>query len=690
MQLEDREKRIAIATDMATPLATSRVGSAVDAASDPQADAVLRRQAAMLREGERLGKFGTWTLNLDEAVPTWSDGLYAVFGRDSRSLPLTTEELIETVHPDDRERIASAIAQSRARRNGTDRLRFRIVRPDGLVRTVEMRTYIEPPASNGRPTHFVGIVQDVTEEEASRAALLQSEERFRTAVEHSAIGIALTSPDGHFIKVNPALCRITGYDDDELLRMSFLDISHPDDVAADLALNTRLMAGEIPSYEIEKRYIHKQGHVSWVAITRAAVRGPSGRPSYAVTQVQEVTERRRMRETAAFLREAAHVLASSLESQEVLRILARLAVPRVADACFVDLVSDNGDLERVNTVAADPVKEQALQTIAARYGAKRWLPEHPVIQVLRRGEPLLLPTIDDDFLARGAVDQAHLDLLRSWQPRSGMVLPLKARGVLIGVISFYASESGVRYTQTDLELALDLASAAALAIDNARLFSQAKAAARTRDDVLGFIAHDLRDPIASITLWATKLKEEGEADTVSEKVADAILGSTDVMKTLIDDLVDVTRLEVGHLALSAEAIAPAALLATARDRLEALARQKGVRLEFEHVDLPRVQADPARVHQIVSNLISNAIRFTPRGGLVTLRAQAIGENVVFSVKDTGIGIPASQLGHVFDRFWQAAHARKGGSGLGLTIVKGLVEAHGGRVWAESDVGRGST
>lgn len=650
---------------------------------------VLRRRDALLREGERLGRFGTWARNAGEERASWSDGLWTIFGLEPREQAPTAAEVFGLIHPDDRERVRRGYEEARARGSSPGPQRYRLVRPDGTMRLVETTTYVVPAAGTDHPAHFVGIVRDVTDESTTREALWQSEETFSAAVRYSAIGMAINARDGRFLRVNPALSQISGYSEAELLALHFHDITHPDDVPEDLALHERLMRGDIPSYELEKRYIHKNGHVIWVRITRAAVRDAAGNPAYAVTQIQDITARRRVRETGAFLREASHVLASSLDSDEVLQILARLALPRLADMCFVDLVVDGGQ-RRVVATAIDPTKEQTLHIIATRYGMGGWPQDHPVSQASRAGEPLVIESVTDDLLQRSAVDATHLALLRTLRTVSGMVLPLKARSRVIGWLSFYTSESGIRYTQTDAELALDLANAAALAIDNAKLYAEAQRLAQSRDEVLGFVAHDLRAPVASITAWATRLSESASLGEGADGALKAIVASAETMQRLIEDLLDITRIETGTLALAVEPIPPAALLTTTQEQFAATAESKGLRLEVAVDNVPRVNADPLRVQQVLSNLVSNALRFTRSGGSVTLSARSIDHEVVFSVADTGVGVPAQQLGHLFDRLWQSTHARNGGTGLGLAIVKGIVEAHGGRVWVESTAGRGST
>jgi signal transduction histidine kinase len=163
------------------------------------------------------------------------------------------------------------------------------------------------------------------------------------------------------------------------------------------------------------------------------------------------------------------------------------------------------------------------------------------------------------------------------------------------------------------------------------------------------------------------------------------------MNRLIQDLLDVKRMESGHLSIDTCPLPAATLLAEAADALRPLAVAAALELRLEpSPHLPRVSADRHRMHQVLSNLIGNAIKFTPRGGTITLRADVVAGELRVAVADSGPGIPAEQLPHIFGQFWQGARTDRRGIGLGLAIAKGIVEAHRGRIWVESTLGSGST
>jgi signal transduction histidine kinase len=272
------------------------------------------------------------------------------------------------------------------------------------------------------------------------------------------------------------------------------------------------------------------------------------------------------------------------------------------------------------------------------------------------------------------------------------VLPDRVIGVLeVGTFRRRA------FTPDDLSLLEELAARLALAVERDRLWegeraarAAAQAAVLQRDEVLAIVAHDLRNPLGRILMSVMLLRKTMPAGSDARPL-DVVQRAIQSMDRLIRDLLDVSRLEAGGLPLDRSAVAVDALLADLCEQFGELARSKRVRLEWSaERGLPPVLADRARLAQATSNLLDNAIRLTPAGGAVSLRAASSRDLVEFAVADTGPGIAAEQLPHLFDRFWQGTRERRGSAGLGLTIVKGIVEAHGGRVFVESTLGEGAT
>ncbi|MDF2697251.1 MAG: sensor hybrid histidine kinase [Labilithrix sp.] len=220
---------------------------------------------------------------------------------------------------------------------------------------------------------------------------------------------------------------------------------------------------------------------------------------------------------------------------------------------------------------------------------------------------------------------------------------------------------------------------------------EARSATRARDEMLAVVSHDLRNPLTSITLGAERLRG-AELDEALEKVVDIIFRGAKRMERLVGDLVDFEQIRLKRLRVLKRPLSTAALIAEVAELLEPIAREKSVRLEVAAGETVDVLCDRERILQVFSNLIGNAIKFSPEGRAVKVAGRRMGNVVRFEVTDNGPGMPADQLPHVFERYWQAETSRPAGVGLGLglAISKGIVEAHGGRIGVESESGKGST
>jgi signal transduction histidine kinase len=389
---------------------------------------------------------------------------------------------------------------------------------------------------------------------------------------------------------------------------------------------------------------------------------------------------------AEFLADASATLFSSLEYEKTIAAVVRAAAPPFADMCFLDQIGEDGRLHRTAIESAEAGKERGVDR-ARRFEAA-FDSKIPQAEALRTGESVLLT--DHDLAARDRVGNSELEELGI---ESVIAVPLVARGRRLGVLTFVAAASGRRSSASDLALAEEIGHRAAIAIDNAQLYEQAQSAIRARQDVLASVSHDLKNPLGAILMMAENLTEAGPTDdpVARKRGIHVIQRSAQRMNRLIADLLDVASIEAGHLAVETKPHCVGPLISEAIELHRAAAAQKGLQLEgvLPGAEL-EIDCDRGRVLQVFGNLIGNAIKFTGNGGSINVCAEPCGEETLFFVSDSGAGIAPDELSHVFDRFWQARSVARGGTGLGLTIAKGLVEAQGGRIWAESSVGRGAT
>ncbi len=394
-----------------------------------------------------------------------------------------------------------------------------------------------------------------------------------------------------------------------------------------------------------------------------------------------------------FLLEASAMLASSLDYEETLLRVARLAVPRIADWCAIELASAGGGTTAVEIAHVDPKKRDLAIALRQKYPtdpkATRGVPN-----VLRTGQPELYETVDPRMTAASARDPEHLDALQQLDARSAMVVPMIARGRTLGAISFIASESGRTYGARDLQLATDLAQRIAVAVDNARLFLEAKEAVRSRDDLLGIVSHDLRNPLAVVRMQCAEALDglpEGEVGERLRGELTVIDRSARRMERMIHDLLDFASIDAGALSIEPQAQGVLGVVQEAAESLKPVIGKRRLIVDLEEVNPEaQVRCDRGRVLQVFSNLLGNALKFTPEAGTITVGARPKDSDIEFWVKDTGCGIPETALPNIFEKYWQEHHKRRTGVGLGLFIARRLVEAHGGTIGVESKVNAGTT
>jgi signal transduction histidine kinase len=416
---------------------------------------------------------------------------------------------------------------------------------------------------------------------------------------------------------------------------------------------------------------------------------------------RDVTARRNADEAGHYLGEATAILASSLEYEATLASAARLVVPRLADWCSVDLVTDGGGIERVAVAHADPEKVRWAEEIHRRYPPR---PDAPtgVPSVIRTGQPEIAPEITDEMLRASIADPEYLALMRGIGLRSAMIVPLVAHGRTLGALSLIAAESGRRYGDADLQLALELARRAALAVDNARLHraseaarAQAEAANRSKTDFLAAMSHELRTPLNAIRGY-TDLLLLGVRGAVTDGQRDdleRIARSERHLSGIINDILNYARVEAGVVEYALRPVAVAEVFASVEPLVRPQLTARSLDFAVDAVGGLHVHADPEKVRQVLLNLLANAVKFTEPGGRVWLGAEALGRAVAMRVHDTGVGIPPDRRSAIFEPFVQVHRSLSTpveGTGLGLAISRDLARGMGGDLTVESTPGAGST
>jgi signal transduction histidine kinase/ActR/RegA family two-component response regulator len=437
----------------------------------------------------------------------------------------------------------------------------------------------------------------------------------------------------------------------------------------------------------------RQRSYHWHLIRTVSVKDTAGQVVRWFGTSTDIQEQKRAEQSARFLAEASAELAGVVDYESTLQKIANLAVPYFADWSAVDIVNSDGSLRRLAVAHQDPKKIAVVQELMRDYPPD---PRSPVgaFAVIRTGKPELVGEISDELLVREAKDDRHLRLIRSLGLKSYICVPLIASAETIGVLTFVTAESGRTYSADDLALSVELANRAGVAVENTRLYQALRDADRRKDEFLATLAHELRNPLAPLRNALQIMK-------IPLVDAEAVQRSHEIMERqvqqlvrLVDDLLDVSRVMRGKIDLRIERIELAAVVARAIETVQSLIddHQHDLTVRLPTESLP-LDADPVRLTQVIGNLLANAAKYTEPGGRICLTAERDEKKAVLRIKDNGIGIAPHMLPRIFDLFVQAdqtAARSQGGLGIGLTLVKNLVEMHNGTVEVRSEgLGRGS-
>ncbi|MDP2275043.1 MAG: GAF domain-containing protein [Archangium sp.] len=420
------------------------------------------------------------------------------------------------------------------------------------------------------------------------------------------------------------------------------------------------------------------------------------RVCHAIQLARLNDEQRHDRERLQLLSDTSRALASTLDPAETLSRVARIAVPQLADW----VVLHRWDGERLRFASAahrDPEGEQQLHHFHAKFEPLLHGPTGLLAQVANTRAPVLLTESSRLHPVEGASDAPFEDDLKGLEVGSCLGVPVVIGQRLMGTIFFQYGTSSRKYDARDVSLAQELAFRTALALDNARLYQEAQAAVRSRDNVMAIVSHDLRNPLNAIALNLSLLTRPfgDERDGIDRRSGrsqlESIKRSVQRVGRMVEDLLAASTIQAGHFSVRACPESLDVLVGDLVQTLAPMATEQGTTLVTDFPpDLPAVMCDRDRVLQVFGNLCGNAMHVTPRGGSIRVTAMRDGAFICFRVSDTGPGIPAAQLASVFDRYWQAAPGSSSGAGLGLFIVKGIIEAHGGKVWADSPANEGAS
>jgi len=705
-----------------------------------------RRMAeAALRQSEeryRLATLATrdvvwdWDLATDEV--RFGDAIRQVLGYEPREVDPEANWWYEHIHPDDRDRVIAGIHQAIARRAEVWTDRYRHQKSNGSWATVEDRAFLLY-GEDGRPLRMVGATQDVTARLRGEQAREDERRRLRDVLAQMPAAISVhEGPEQIFVALSDAMRRLIG--GREVVGLPARE-ALPDLAAQGLAddLDRVYRTGErhaaagvhaawdadgdgVPEAHVVDYAYHplrdSAGHVYGVvshvadvtaremaarelAAARALAEARADEAARLAGELREANEGLRLasaraetaRERIGVLAEASSQLAASLDYRETLQTVARLAVPTLADWCFVEVREEDGPIQLLACAHTDPAKVDFAFDILRRYPID---PDNAfgTAAVLRTGQPEFMGPITPEMARMVAKDEAHLQALLTIGFVSSVSVPLAAAGRTFGVLSLVHAESGRRFGPDDLPLATELAHRAAMAIENARLYEEALAANRAKAGFLATMSHELRTPLNAM-IGYVELLLMGIPEPIpmaSRAHVERIRLASRHLLSIIEEILTFSRIEAGRETVDAEEVDLAALAGEVSAIIEPLANERGLLLHVPaDVDPPTLVTDPRKLRQILVNLLGNAVKFTERGSVGFAVERGDGA-VLLHVRDTGIGVDAALHEAIFEPFRQVDGGMTRavpGTGLGLTVSRELARLLGGDILVRSVPGEGS-
>lgn len=518
------------------------------------------------------------------------------------------------------------------------------------------------------PSGIFMITRDIAVQKKMEAALIESEERFRRAYNDAAIGMALVAPNGRWLSVNSALCEIVGYSESELLNINFQSITHPEDLDTDLNYVQKILAGEIRTYQMEKRYFHKQGHIVWILLSVSLMRNPYGQPLYLIAQIQDITQRKLAQEALRERERRFHAIFNQTFQ-------------------FIGLLQPDGTLLEANQTALDFAGIKSTDVINRPFWEARWWTISAATQ--EQLQQAIASAATGEFV------RYEVDVLGAEDTVTTIDLSLKPVFDEAGKVVLIIPEGRDISQRKQAEAELTKAKEAA------ELANQAKSM------FLANMSHELRTPLNVILGFTQVMKRDRSLTAKQQEHLQIISRSGDHLLGLINDVLDLAKIESGYITQDEKSFNLHLLLQTVVQMLKPKAKAKQLQFNFySDTHIPQcVIADEKKLRQVLINLLSNAIKFT-KNGSVTLRVQLSNEAMnpkpeekpqhpslwlSFEVEDTGVGIDPTEIKTIFDPFFQTQTGKNvtEGTGLGLSISKKLIQFMGGAITVNSTLGQGS-
>ena len=669
-----------------------------------------------LRVAISASHMGTWDWNILTSEVVWSEGHERLFGLEKGSFSGTYAGFFACVHPEDRDSISGAIASSLENKIEYQH-EFRVIWPDGTLHWIAGRGKFFYDA-NGRSVRSIGVVWDITDRKLSEARIHESEENLRFALE-AANTVAFTWDlvSGEARRSSNAQTQMgLGPDSRVGTFEEKKNAVHPDDCDSFLAdLDAALSGSGV--YDSEHRQERPDGSVIWLHDKGRVVFDASGKPVRLFGVAIDITARKQLEydRSQALARERSYLHRLQQLTSASVAINSTLSVAEI-----VQLAADSArQILEVHQVAVNLSPSAHWDAGISKFSLSEKYAQWQDYCEEPDGTGIYQEVCQQQQAMR--MTQSELEAHPAWRGfgkaganhppmRGWLAVPLTARdGRNLGLIQLSDKYEG-EFGEDDESILMQLAQAVSASIENARLYEESQQANRMKDEFLATLSHELRSPLNAILGWAQLLRNRSFSPEATARALETIERNAKLQTQLIEDLLDISRIIRGKLTLNPCPVNLISMVEGAVNTVRLAADAKLIEVLLAIVDLgcdtaefcqlgevsgdresqlnPKflVSGDPGRLQQVIWNLLTNAIKFTPRGGRVEIRLQRLDSEVELAVSDTGIGIAANFLPYVFESFRQADATitrNYSGLGLGLAIVRQLVELHGGTVWAQS-------
>jgi PAS domain S-box-containing protein len=536
---------------------------------------------------------------------------------------------------------------------------------------------------------WIGIVRNIKDRVEAEKILQNSERKFRGLLEDAQDAVVIVNSTGRIVFVNHQVLNWFGYIDGELAGKP-IEVLVPERFRKKhVSQRNGYLENPISrpmGRDLELFGLRKDGSEFPIDVALSPSESSEGRIVTAV--IRDNTEIKKREAEINFLSDIGSKISETLDIDAIMSKSAELIVPNLADCCVIRSLDDGLRFKAKKVLHRFPEEQKKLEEYAEHMETSQEIRD-TLTDIIMKGE---------SFVSIGGIKSDHIpfspymqSIVSGLNIHSFVVVPLSSKNAIVGTISFILVDPCRSFELSDVKFFESVALRICLSMENAKLYKVSTQAVKTREDVLSIVSHDLKNPLAFISLKTELLTRSKELSI--EKVNDfskGIMKATKQMQILIQDLLDFAKLESGTMTLDVQSHDVNSLISPLIDITTTQATDKKILFDVKiDPEIQSIRCDDNRIRQVISNLIGNAIKFTKNGGAILLELKKDDSNVLFIISDNGPGICPEDLEKIFERFWQSRDTRKMGSGLGLSICRYIVEAHGGKIWAESKIGEGS-